>query len=138
MRSEARDGRKAAKTIRRSHCIALVLMLKSRIAKTDGISDLSNNANSGRRLARRPGPWRLTDNDKIKNEGDMTSLSTSVVERRTMSKVTGRLAPFPVFCDFIADLERVNVGFAGAAMSKDLNFSAAAFGAVRPTHRELR
>jgi MFS family permease len=45
-----------------------------------------------------------------------------------MSKVTRRLVPFLVFCYFIAYVDRVNVGFAGATMSKDLNFSAAAFG----------
>ena len=58
----------------------------------------------------------------------MTTLSTSVVEQRTMSKVTRRLVPFLIFCYFIAYVDRVNVGFAGATMSKDLNFSAAAFG----------
>ncbi len=58
----------------------------------------------------------------------MSSLSTSVVEQRTMSKVTRRLVPFLIFCYFVAYVDRVNVGFAGATMSKDLNFSAAAFG----------
>ncbi len=58
----------------------------------------------------------------------MTTQSTSVVEQRTMSKVTRRLVPFLIFCYFIAYVDRVNVGFAGATMSKDLNFSAAAFG----------
>ncbi len=45
-----------------------------------------------------------------------------------MSKVTRRLVPFLIFCYFVAYVDRVNVGFAGATMSKDLNFSAAAFG----------
>src|SRR5271170_6216016 len=52
----------------------------------------------------------------------------SDIETTTMSKVTWRLVPFLMLCYFIAYLDRVNVGFAGATMSKDLNFSAAAFG----------
>ena len=58
----------------------------------------------------------------------MSDPTASDIERRTMSKVTRRLVPFLMFCYFIAYLDRVNVGFAGATMSKDLNFSAAAFG----------
>ncbi|HEY1943168.1 MAG TPA: MFS transporter [Roseiarcus sp.] len=49
-------------------------------------------------------------------------------ERRTMSKVVRRLVPFLMVCYFIAYLDRVNVGFAGATMSKDLGLTAAAFG----------
>jgi ACS family tartrate transporter-like MFS transporter len=51
-----------------------------------------------------------------------------VLERRTMDKVTWRLLPFLIVCYFIAMLDRVNVGFANATMSKDLALSAAAFG----------
>lgn len=58
----------------------------------------------------------------------MTDSSAHDVERRTMSKVVRRLVPFLMVCYFIAYLDRVNVGFAGATMSKDLGFSAAAFG----------
>jgi ACS family tartrate transporter-like MFS transporter len=50
------------------------------------------------------------------------------IEKRTMDKVTWRLVPFLMLCYFIAYLDRVNVGFAGASMSRDLGFSAAAFG----------
>lgn len=50
------------------------------------------------------------------------------IEARTMSKVTWRLVPFLMVCYFIAYLDRVNVGFAGASMSKDLGLNAAAFG----------
>jgi MFS transporter, ACS family, tartrate transporter len=50
------------------------------------------------------------------------------VEKRTMDKVTWRLVPFLIVCYFIAYLDRVNVGFANASMSKDLGLSAAAFG----------
>ena len=50
------------------------------------------------------------------------------LEQRTMSKVAWRLVPFLMFCYFIAYLDRVNVGFAGATMTKDLGLTAAAFG----------
>src|SRR5476651_817974 len=50
------------------------------------------------------------------------------IEKRTMDKVTRRLVPFLMLCYFIAYLDRVNVGFANATMSKDLGLSAAAFG----------
>jgi MFS transporter, ACS family, tartrate transporter len=42
------------------------------------------------------------------------------LEKRTMDKVTWRLVPFLIACYFIAYLDRVNVGFANASMSKDL------------------
>ncbi len=50
------------------------------------------------------------------------------VERRTMDKVSWRLAPFLMFCDFIACLDRVNVGFAGGPMRQDLGLTADQFG----------
>jgi D-galactonate transporter len=52
----------------------------------------------------------------------------SDIETSTMHKVTWRLVPFLMVCYFIAYLDRVNVGFAGATMTKDLNLTAAAFG----------
>ena len=52
----------------------------------------------------------------------------SELETRTMSKVSWRLVPFLMLCYFIAYLDRVNVGFAGGPMSKDLGFSASVFG----------
>lgn len=52
----------------------------------------------------------------------------SDIETTTMHKVTWRLVPFLMLCYFVAYLDRVNVGFAGASMSKDLNLTAAAFG----------
>lgn len=51
------------------------------------------------------------------------------IEARTISKVTRRLVPFLMLCYFIAYLDRVNVGFAGASIIKDLGFSQAVFGA---------
>ena len=50
------------------------------------------------------------------------------LEARTIRKVSARLIPFLMICYFIAYLDRVNVGFANATMSKDLALSAAAFG----------
>ncbi len=50
------------------------------------------------------------------------------IEARTMAKVRRRLVPFLMLCYFVAYLDRVNVGFAGATMRADLGLSAAAFG----------
>ena len=50
------------------------------------------------------------------------------IETRTMAKVAWRLVPFLMLCYFIAYLDRVNIGFAGASMSKDLGLSAGVFG----------
>jgi D-galactonate transporter len=50
------------------------------------------------------------------------------IEKRTMDKVAWRLVPFLMLCYFIAYVDRVNIGFAGASMSKDLGLTAAAFG----------
>jgi MFS transporter, ACS family, tartrate transporter len=50
------------------------------------------------------------------------------IEKRTMDKVSWRLVPFLMLCYFIAYLDRANVGFAGATMSRDLDLTAAAFG----------
>ena len=52
----------------------------------------------------------------------------SEIETRTMAKVSWRLVPFLMLCYFIAYLDRVNLGFAGGPMSKDLGFSASVFG----------
>jgi MFS transporter, ACS family, tartrate transporter len=51
------------------------------------------------------------------------------LEARTIAKVTRRLVPFLMLCYFIAYLDRVNVGFAGPSMIKDLGFSQSVFGA---------
>jgi MFS transporter, ACS family, tartrate transporter len=50
------------------------------------------------------------------------------IETRTMGKVAWRLVPFLMLCYFIAYLDRVNIGFAGASMIKDLGLSASIFG----------
>ena len=54
--------------------------------------------------------------------------AASGLEKRTSGKVARRLIPMLIVCFFIAYLDRVNVGFANATMSKDLALSAAAFG----------
>ncbi len=54
--------------------------------------------------------------------------ATPGLERRTLEKVTWRLVPFLIVCFSIAYLDRVNIGFANATMSKDLALSASAFG----------
>lgn len=56
------------------------------------------------------------------------STARADVEARTMAKVTRRLVPFLMLCYFVAYLDRVNVGFAGATMRADLGLTAAAFG----------
>jgi D-galactonate transporter len=58
----------------------------------------------------------------------MATADISEIESRTMGKISRRIVPFLMFCYFIAYLDRVNVGFAGATMSKDLNLTAEAFG----------
>src|ERR1700726_3357732 len=50
------------------------------------------------------------------------------IESKTMIKVTWRLVPFLMLCYFIAYLDRVNIGFAGASMRNDLGLSAGVFG----------
>ena len=57
-----------------------------------------------------------------------TTGATAELEARTMRKVTLRLVPFLMLCYFIAYLDRVNIGFAGASMRADLDLSATAFG----------
>lgn len=50
------------------------------------------------------------------------------IAQRTVSKNSWRLLPLLMICYFIAYLDRVNLGFAGASMSKDLGFSSTIFG----------
>ncbi len=52
----------------------------------------------------------------------------SALERATMARVTRRLLPMLILCYFVAYLDRVNIGFAGLTMNKDLGFSSAVFG----------
>ena len=50
------------------------------------------------------------------------------LEKRTIAKVSRRLIPFLMVCYFVSFLDRVNLGFAGAAISKQFAFSATVFG----------
>ncbi|MGJ7509102.1 MFS transporter [Variovorax sp. GT1P44] len=50
------------------------------------------------------------------------------IEQRTISKVSWRLLPLLMVSYFVAYLDRVNLGFAGASMSKDLGFTSTIFG----------
>ncbi|VTU35979.1 MFS transporter [Variovorax sp. PBL-E5] len=52
------------------------------------------------------------------------------LEQRTLSKVGWRLLPLLMISYFIAYLDRVNLGFAGASMSKDMGFTSAIFGSA--------
>src|SRR5437660_9011652 len=65
--------------------------------------------------------------DQTAVPSDIGSASRDI-ESATMNKVSWRLVPFLMLCYFIAYLDRVNVGFAGAPMRADLNLSATAFG----------
>src|ERR1700728_2543421 len=56
------------------------------------------------------------------------ALAQTELERATMARVTRRLLPMLIACYFVAYLDRVNVGFAGLTMNKDLGFSSAVFG----------
>jgi MFS transporter, ACS family, tartrate transporter len=57
-----------------------------------------------------------------------TAVVDETLEKRTIAKVTRRIIPFLMLCYFISYLDRVNLGFAGAAISKQFAFSATVFG----------
>lgn len=50
------------------------------------------------------------------------------IEVATMRKVSRRIVPFLMLCYGAAYVDRVNVGFAGLTMNKDLGFTATVFG----------
>lgn len=56
------------------------------------------------------------------------TLPTSVSAEQVMSRVSRRLLAFLFLLFMFSFLDRINIGFAGAAMSRDLGLSAAAFG----------
>lgn len=60
--------------------------------------------------------------------GLLSDPAADPIERATMQRVVRRLIPLLMVCYFIAYLDRVNVGFAGISMNRDLHFSAAVFG----------
>lgn len=57
-----------------------------------------------------------------------TSLPSAEITQRVMSRVSRRLLGFLFLLFTFSFLDRINIGFAGAAMSQDLGLSAAAFG----------
>jgi MFS transporter, ACS family, tartrate transporter len=70
---------------------------------------------------------QTTNFEEMRMVGIQTAQSGDI-ESTTMRKVTLRLVPFLMLCYFIAYLDRVNIGFAGATMRADLGLSATAFG----------
>ena len=54
----------------------------------------------------------------------------TAIEQQTISKISWRLLPLLMISYFIAYLDRVNLGFAGASMSKDLGFTSTVFGSA--------
>lgn len=58
----------------------------------------------------------------------MTAMTS--IEQTTISKISWRLLPLLMVSYFIAYLDRVNLGFAGASMSKDLGFTSTVFGSA--------
>jgi len=50
------------------------------------------------------------------------------LEKRTIAKVSWRIIPFLIVCYFVSYLDRVNLGFAGAAIRDHFAFSATVFG----------
>ena len=55
-------------------------------------------------------------------------MATDSLERRVVSKVSWRLLPYLFLLYVIAYIDRINVGVAKAAMSKDLHLDPAVFG----------
>jgi ACS family tartrate transporter-like MFS transporter len=60
--------------------------------------------------------------------GLLNDPTASAIERACMQRVVRRLIPLLMICYFIAYLDRVNVGFAGLTMNRDLHFSSSVFG----------
>jgi sugar phosphate permease len=70
----------------------------------------------------------MTSIDAERAQMDVSTNDGDTIERATMRKVTWRLVPFLMVCYFFALLDRVNVGFAGLQMNRDLGFTPAVFG----------
>ena len=56
------------------------------------------------------------------------SETSDLLERTAIRRISLRLVPFLMLCYFIAFLDRVNLGFAGHDLSRDLHFSSTVFG----------
>src|ERR1700676_4915715 len=59
---------------------------------------------------------------------ESTALPVDVVGRSAVRRINGRLIPFLFLLYIVAFLDRVNVGYAGLQMTRDLNFSNEVFG----------
>jgi MFS transporter, ACS family, tartrate transporter len=57
-----------------------------------------------------------------------SELGTAAFETRTIRKIQKRLLPFLFLCYVIANLDRINVGFASLTMNADLGISAQQYG----------
>jgi sugar phosphate permease len=66
--------------------------------------------------------------DRARERGDEEDVMADAVEARTLTRVAWRFIPLLVLCNFVAYLDRVNVGFAKLTMDADLGFSDTAFG----------
>ena len=55
-------------------------------------------------------------------------LDSQDLERAAIRRISLRLVPFLMICYFVAFLDRVNVGFAGSDLSRDLHLSPTVFG----------
>lgn len=61
----------------------------------------------------------------------MSNTATSIpslLEQRTIRKVTWRLIPFLILLYFVAFLDRINIGFAALTMNKDVGLTSRTFG----------
>lgn len=67
--------------------------------------------------SRRGTAWRGLEGDEIMDD-----------RKDIIAKAARRILPILMLCYFAAFLDRVNIGFAALTMSKDLGFSATAFG----------
>ncbi len=55
-------------------------------------------------------------------------MDDAALERSTVRRIGLRIVPFLMVCYFVAFVDRVNLGFAGPDLSRDLNLSPTAFG----------
>lgn len=59
---------------------------------------------------------------------DTATHASSLLEERTIRKITWRLIPFLMLLYFVAFLDRINVGFAALTMNKDVGLTSQMFG----------
>jgi MFS transporter, ACS family, tartrate transporter len=59
---------------------------------------------------------------------DTATPASSLVEHTAIRKITRRLIPFLMLLYFVAFLDRINVGFAGLTMNKDVGLTSQMFG----------